>query len=52
MTTPRRLRRPEAKRDSAMLQLRRITNRLTLAMEAQAILRMVKESKNPRGGAA
>ncbi len=46
MTTPRRLRRPAPKRDSGILRLRRIVNRLTQAMEpwqAEAILRMVKD---------
>lgn len=46
MTTPRRLRRPAPKRDSGILQLRRLVSRLTLAMEpwqAEAILRMVKD---------
>ena len=53
MTTPRRLRRPQARRDSAILQLRRITNRLTLVMEpwqAQAILHMVKDRKQGKPG--
>ena len=48
MTTPRRLRRPVPRRSSGILQLRRIVNRLTLAMEpwqAEAILRMVKDRR-------